>query len=89
MTRTLRILCVDDHAFLAEGMKTRLGLEQDMTVVGWIESAENLVDEVRSSEADIVLLDIEMPGPDPFEMLSDLHRRHPDVRTIIHRRCRG
>lgn len=79
----LRILCVDDHAFLAEGMKTRLGLEGDMEFVGRLESAEKLVEEVQRTRADIVLLDIEMPGPDPFEVMEDLHRRVPAARAII------
>ena len=79
----VRILCVDDHAFLVEGMKTRLGLERDLDVVGWIESAETLLAEVGQTKPDIVLLDIEMPGPDPFEVMADLQRRHPDVQVIM------
>jgi len=81
--RPLRILCVDDHAFLAEGMRSRLALEDDMELVGWLESAENLPEEVGRTRADVVLLDIEMPGPDPFEAMAELHRRCPKVRTIM------
>ncbi len=81
--RPLRVLCVDDHAFLAEGMKSRLSLESDMEVVGWLESAEGLSEEVRNRDADVVLMDIEMPGPDTFEVLAELHRSNPKVRTII------
>jgi DNA-binding NarL/FixJ family response regulator len=81
--RPVRVLCVDDHAFLAEGMKSRLSLESDMEVVGWLESAEGLSGEVRRREADVVLMDIEMPGPDAFAVLADLHRSNPQVRTII------
>ncbi len=80
---SVRILCVDDHEFLAEGLKRRLGLEPDMELVGWIDSAEHLVQQVRRSRADVVLLDIEMPGPDPFAAMADLRRRHPEVRTVM------
>lgn len=84
MTRErIRVLCVDDHAFLAEGMKARLALEEDLAFVGWIETAEPLIDEARSTRADVVLLDVEMPGPDPFEVLANLRRQLPEVRTII------
>ena len=81
--RPLRVLCVDDHAFLAEGMKSRLSIEADMEIVGWLESAEGLSEEVRQRQADIVLMDIEMPGPDVFEVLADLCQSNPQVRTIM------
>jgi len=81
--RTVRILCVDDHAFLVEGLKSRLQIEPDLEIVGWLESAEGLVDEARRQRADIVLLDIEMPGSDSFEALEDLKHRAPEARAII------
>ncbi len=81
--RPLCVLCVDDHALLAEGMKTRLGLESDMDVVGWIESADTLLDEAQRTEADVILLDIEMPGRDPFEVVRDLQGRRPQARVIV------
>jgi DNA-binding NarL/FixJ family response regulator len=79
----IRILCVDDHAFLVEGLWARLELEPDMECVGRLETADRLLQEVDRTQADVVMLDIEMPGPDPFEKLKDLHRRFSDVRTIV------
>ena len=81
--RTIRILCVDDHAFLADGLKARFSMEKDLECVGRLSTADNLVDEAKRCKADIVLLDIEMPGPDPFEAAADLKRRAPDVKVII------
>jgi DNA-binding NarL/FixJ family response regulator len=79
----LRVLCVDDHAFMAEGLRSRLSLERDMEVVGQIETADGLVEEATRARADVVLLDIEMPGRDPFEALQDLGRRCPKVKVIL------
>lgn len=81
--RKIRVLSVDDHAFLAEGLRARLALEPDMEVVGHLPRAERLAAKVREVEADIVLLDIEMPGPDPFEALTHLRQECPNVRAII------
>ncbi len=81
--KQIRILCVDDHAFLADGLRTRFELESDLTVVGWLSSPENLISEARKLRPDIVLLDIEMPGPDPFETAGELHRQHPDTKVVI------
>jgi DNA-binding NarL/FixJ family response regulator len=81
--RPIRVLCVDDHEFLAEGMKTKLSLEPDLEFVSWLESAEHLIDEVSRTNPDVILLDIEMPGPDSFSAMQDVRRRFPDVRTIM------
>ncbi len=81
--RAIRILCVDDHAFLIDGLQARFALERDVECVGRQPTAEGLVPEVKRTRPDVVLLDIEMPGPDPFEAADDLRRQCPDVRTII------
>jgi DNA-binding NarL/FixJ family response regulator len=81
--KKIRVLSVDDHAFLAEGLRARLAMEPDMEVVGHLPRAEGLVQKVRDTMANIVLLDIEMPGPDPFEALAELRQQCPDARTII------
>ena len=78
-----RVLCVDDHAFLAAGLRSRIEVEPDLEFVGHLATAERLVNGVRERRADVVLLDIEMPGPDPFQAIRDLQRRCPEVRTVI------
>jgi DNA-binding NarL/FixJ family response regulator len=83
MNRKLRILCVDDHAFLVDGLKARFSLEQDLDVIGRLSSAEQLVSEAMRLKPDVVLLDIEMPGPDPFEAADDLRRRCPDTKVVM------
>jgi DNA-binding NarL/FixJ family response regulator len=80
---TIKILCVDDHSLLVDGLATRFKLEKDLEFVGSIPSADKLVDEARRLGPDVVLLDIEMPGIDPFEALEDLQRVCPSVRTVI------
>jgi DNA-binding NarL/FixJ family response regulator len=81
--RPIRVLCVDDHAFLVAGLRARFELERDVECVGELESADRLLPEARRLQPDVVLLDIEMPGPDPFEAVEDLHRALPKVRTVF------
>jgi DNA-binding NarL/FixJ family response regulator len=81
--RRLRILCVDDHAFLVDGLKARFALEQDLDCIGRLGTAETLVQEVMRLKPDIVLLDIEMPGPDSFEAADDLRRRCPETKVLM------
>ena len=79
----IRVLCVDDHAFLAEGLRSKISLQADLEFVGWLPDASNLVTEVTERNVDVVTIDVEMPGPDPFEAIGDLQRRCPDVRAIM------
>lgn len=79
----LRVLCVDDHAVLVEGLRAQFAIEGAIEVVGHLPTAAKLVEEVARLRPHGVLLDIEMPGPDAFEMADRLKRAHPDVRIIV------
>lgn len=79
----IRVLCVDDHAFLVAGLRARLEVEPGMEYVGHLPTADDLVGQVKRTRADIVLLDLEMPGTDVFEAMDELRRQHPRVKTIL------
>lgn len=79
----VRVLCVDDHAVLVEGLKAQFAIEGRIQVVGRLASAEKLLDEVARLSPDIVMLDIEMPGPDVFEVADRLRQVHPALRFVF------
>lgn len=79
----VRVLCVDDHAVLVEGLKAQFAIEGSIRVVGRLPSAEKLLEEVARLKPDIVLLDIEMPGPDVFEMADRMRHMHPSLRFVF------
>jgi DNA-binding NarL/FixJ family response regulator len=83
VSHAIRVLCVDDHAVLVEGLKAQFAITQGIEVVGRLATAARLVEEVERLRAGAVLLDIEMPGPDAFEMADRLKQAHPDVRVIV------
>lgn len=76
----LRVLCVDDHALLVEGLRAQFALDGGMRVVGSLSSATDLLKEVSKINPDVVLLDIEMPGPDVFEVADRLRHMFPHLR---------
>jgi DNA-binding NarL/FixJ family response regulator len=82
MKRT-RVLCVDDHAFLVDGLTARFSVEPDIEMIGRLPTADTLVLEAKRLKPDVVLLDIEMPGADPFEAVEDLKAQLPDARVIM------
>ena len=79
----IRVLCVDDHAVLVEGLRAKFAVEGRIRIVGSLETAERLLEETARLRPDIILLDIEMPGPDAFEMADRLRHAHPRLRFIF------
>lgn len=79
----IRVLCVDDHAVLIEGLRAQFAIQGRIRIVGSLDSAANLLEETARLNPDVVLLDIEMPGPDVFEMADRLRHQHPRVRFIF------
>ena len=82
-TPRIRVLCVDDNTFVADGIRIRLAINPGFEWVGHLLVADDLVAQVRQLQPDIVLLDIDMPGKDSLSALEELSAAHPLVRTII------
>jgi two-component system response regulator NreC len=76
----IRVLCVDDHALLVEGLRAQFAVDGELEIAARLGSADGLIAEVDRIRPDLVLLDIEMPGPDVFETADRLHQMRPDVR---------
>jgi DNA-binding NarL/FixJ family response regulator len=81
--RIVRVLCVDDHKVLVEGLKAQFAIDNKIQCVGYLPSAANLLEEASRLKPDVILLDIEMPGPDVFEMADRLRHREEGVRFIF------
>jgi DNA-binding NarL/FixJ family response regulator len=83
MRDTIRVLCVDDHELLSEGLAGRMAIEKDLECVGRLTTADTLVEEAQRLQPNVVLLDLEMPGRDPLESITDLRKSCPNTRVII------
>jgi DNA-binding NarL/FixJ family response regulator len=79
----IRVLCVDDHPLVVDGLRAQFEIDARIEVVGQLASATDLVQEARRLNPHAVLLDIEMPGPDAFEMADRLRHACPGVRIIV------
>jgi DNA-binding NarL/FixJ family response regulator len=79
----VRVLAVDDHALLREGMRVQLGLDPEIDFVGALPDPSGLLDEVGRLRPDVVTLDVEMPGPEVFEAADAMRHRFPDVKFIF------
>ncbi len=79
----IRILIVDDHPIIRDGLRSALAQESGLEVVGEAQNAEEAMTGARSLKPDVVLLDISLPGKNGFEVLKQLQAEMPEVRTLI------
>jgi DNA-binding NarL/FixJ family response regulator len=79
----IRILIADDHALFRDGLRRLLQAEPGFEVVGEASDGDVLVDLVRKTKPDILLLDLSMPRRDGMEVLRELLANRLSVRTLL------
>ncbi|GAA3918764.1 response regulator transcription factor [Hymenobacter algoricola] len=79
----IRIILADDHTILREGIRALLSAAPDLQVVGEAASGEALLDLLTTTAADVVVLDLNMPGMDGFGALAQLQKHYPAVKVLI------
>lgn len=79
----LRILVVDDHAILREGLKQILADNPKMVVTGEAHNGQEAVKKVIKCRYDVVLLDISMPDRNGLEVLREMKQRRPSLPVLI------
>jgi two-component system response regulator DesR len=79
----IRILLAEDQAMVRGALRTLLSLEEDITVVAEVERGDRVVEAALSTQPDIALLDIEMPGMNGLDAAVALRRALPSCRSMI------
>lgn len=80
---TIRILLVDDHQVVREGLRHMLELEADLTVVGEAVGAKEVLAQVESLSPEIILMDIKMPGVDGISLTREIKEKYPSCSIIM------
>lgn len=79
----MRVVVVDDHWAVRDGLKWALSKLDDVDVVDDAASAEELLDLLAVEAPDVVLLDIQMPKQSGLEALAIAKAKYPDVRIVM------
>ena len=79
----IRIVIVDDHPIVREGLRRLLSLEADMEVVGQADNGRSALDLLEDVRPDILLLDLKLPGMDGLSVLQTLHRGPHKTRVVV------
>ena len=81
--RPIRVLCVDDHPVVLEGVALVLGLQADMQVVGLAASGEEAVALHRAKRPDITLMDLRLPVMSGLDAIRAIVKDFPDSRIVV------
>ena len=78
-----RILVVDDHPMMRQGLAQLVGAESDMTICGEAENAESALDCLKTLKPDLVLADISLPGKNGLELIKDFQALQPGLPVLV------
>ena len=79
----ITVLLVTDEAIVREGLRMRLALEADMTIVGEATSSAEALEQVQKFQPDIVLMDLALPDRDGIAAITALRAAHTASAVII------
>jgi len=78
-----RVVVADDHALFRYGLKAMLANAEDFEVVGEAATGEEVVEKVAQTRADIILMDIQMPGINGIEATRKILERDPNIGVVV------
>jgi DNA-binding NarL/FixJ family response regulator len=79
----IRLLVADDHPVVREGIKRLISGQHDMRIVGEAAVGDEVLQRVRENDADLLLLDISMPGSDFLGTLQRVLAERPNIRVLV------
>ena len=79
---TIRILLVDDHSVVRQGLRMFLSLDPDLEVIGEAENGAEAVKQATKLKPDVVLMDLLMPVMDGITAIGEIRRDMPDTEVI-------
>ena len=79
----IRVLTVDDHALLRNGIRRLIGAEADMQLVAEASTGREAVEQFRTHRPDITLMDLQMPDMNGIEAIIAIRGDFPEARIIV------
>lgn len=80
---SISVLIVDDHPMFRDGLKQALELEDDIVVVGYSDEGEDAIKKARQFRPRVILLDVNLPGMNGFQVARQIKSEHPEIAVIV------
>lgn len=81
---TIRLLVTDDHELVRAGLVQYLGISPGIEVVAEAANGTELLEKLRSTSVDLLLLDMTMPGMSGEELIERVKQAYPDLHILVH-----
>ena len=79
----IRVLCVDDHPLVRDGIAYALENQTDMELVAEASNGQEAIEAFRQNRPDVTLMDLQMPGMSGIEATAEIRREFPQARIVI------
>lgn len=83
MSDPIRIMLVDDHAVVREGLRALLEQQADFAIVAEAAEGDEAVRLLPAFRPNVIVLDLKMPGQPATEVIAEVRRRQPNVRILV------
>ena len=83
LSERIRILTVDDHPLLREGIAALVNAESDLKLVAEAATGQEAIEKFRLHRPDVTLMDLRMPDMNGTEAIAQIRREFPDARIIV------
>ncbi len=80
---SIRVMCVEDHRIVREGLALIINQEPDMKVVGACASGDEAIALYRSCRPDVTLMDLRLGATSGVDAIKAIRKEHPDARIIV------
>ena len=79
----IKVIIADDHVLYRAGVKTALSSKKDIKVIGEADNGMHLLNMLKMTPVDVILLDIQMPIMDGISALPEIKKLYPEMKIII------
>ncbi len=80
---SIKVLIVDDHQVVREGLRRIIELDDEITVIGEAENGEDAISRVVQLSPDVIMMDLKMPGMGGINAIREIKQRLPDVNILV------
>jgi DNA-binding NarL/FixJ family response regulator len=79
----IRVLCIDDHPTVRDGLSAIINLQPDMTLAGASPTGRDGIQQFRALRPDVILVDLRLPDISGFEVIEQIKAESPHTRMIV------